>query len=186
MLPVSGLRTLLLAVEVDALSERFDADMVAALGPQLDQEVDKGSLSLTAYAVAYCQVGNPAGRQLQIRLIGETGEALDALAHKTFARGALKLMHRPAQMLSLIHICVASDKPLIAVSTPFRVRFSCRTASSGWGEIAPASITGINASRIFARPPFSAGRLQLARLSKRHPASPVLMNSRRVVIAAVP
>ena len=101
MLPVSGLRTLLLAVEVDALSERFDADMVAALGPQLDQEVDKGSLSLTAYAVAYCQVGNPAGRQLQIRLIGETGEALDALAHKTFARGALKLMHRPAQMAGL-------------------------------------------------------------------------------------
>lgn len=97
MLPVSGLRTLLLAVEVDALSERFDADMVAALGPQLDQE----TLSLTAYAAAYCQVGNPAGRQLQIRLIGETGEALDALAHKTFARGALKLMHRPAQMAGL-------------------------------------------------------------------------------------
>ena len=41
MLPVSGLRTLLLAIEVDALSERFDAAMVGVLGAQLDTPGDE-------------------------------------------------------------------------------------------------------------------------------------------------
>jgi hypothetical protein len=97
MLPVSGLRTLLLAVEVDALSERFDAEMVAVLGKRLDQD----GLTMDDYAAAYRQVGDRDGRELQIRLIGETGEALDALAHKTFAGAALKLMHGPAQLAGL-------------------------------------------------------------------------------------
>lgn len=97
MLPVSGLRTLLLAVEVDALSERFDAEMVAVLGKRLDQD----GLALDDYAAAYRQVGDRDGRELQIRLIGETGEALDALAHKAFAGAALKLMHGPAQLAGL-------------------------------------------------------------------------------------
>ena len=97
MLPVSGLRTLLLAVEVDALSERFDAEMVAVLGKRLDQD----GLTMDDYAAAYRQVGDRDGRELQIRLIGETGEALDALAHKAFAGAALKLMHGPAQLAGL-------------------------------------------------------------------------------------
>lgn len=97
MLPVSGLRTLLLAVEVDALSERFDAAMVTALGEQLDAP----ELDPAAYAAAYRAVGDRAGREVQIRLIGETGEALDALARKAFVRGALKMMHGPAQMAGL-------------------------------------------------------------------------------------
>ena len=96
MLPVSGLRTLLLAVEVDALSERFDAAMVEVLGSALDR-----NLSESAYAAAYCDVGDRAGRLLQIRLVGETGEALDALARKPFVRGALKMMHGPAHLAGL-------------------------------------------------------------------------------------
>lgn len=98
MLPVSGLRTLLLAVEVDALSERFDARMVEVLGKRLDKE---DGLSSESYASAYRRVGDRAGRELQIRLIGETGEALDALSRKTIVRGALKMMHGPAQMAGL-------------------------------------------------------------------------------------
>ena len=58
MLPVSGLRTLLLAVEVDALSERFDAEMVVVLGKRLDQD----GLALDDYAAAYRQVGDREGR----------------------------------------------------------------------------------------------------------------------------
>lgn len=96
MLPVSGLRTLLLAVEVDALSERFDAAMVRVLGPQID-----GGLSPDDYAEAYRTVGDRPGRETQVRLIGETGEALDALAHKPFVRGALKMMHGPANLAGL-------------------------------------------------------------------------------------
>ena len=97
MLPVSGLRTLLLAVEVDALSERFDAEMVAVLGKRLDQD----GLTMDDYAAAYRKVDDRDGRELQIQLIGKTGEALDALAHKAFAGAALKLMHKPAQLAGL-------------------------------------------------------------------------------------
>lgn len=97
MLPVSGLRTLLLAVEVDALSERFDAAMVGVLGKLLDGP----QLAADSYAEAYREVGDRDGREVQIRLIGETGEALDALARRPFVRGALKLMHGPAQLAGL-------------------------------------------------------------------------------------
>jgi hypothetical protein len=97
MLPVSGLRTLLLAVEVDALSERFDAAMVQVLGDRLDAP----TLSEAAYAEAYRVVGDRAGRETQIRLIGETGEALEALARKSFVRAALKMMHGPAHLAGL-------------------------------------------------------------------------------------
>lgn len=97
MLPVSGLRTLLLAVEVDAISERLDAAMVGVLGKRLDKE----GLSAEAYALAYRKVGQRDLREVQIKLVGETGEALDALSRKAFARGALKMMHGPAQMAGL-------------------------------------------------------------------------------------
>ena len=97
MLPVSGLRTLLLAVEVDALSERFDAAMTRVLGPLLDEP----SLSEADYGNAWREVGDRAGRETQIRLIGETGEALEALARKPFVRGALKMMHGPAHLAGL-------------------------------------------------------------------------------------
>lgn len=110
MLPLSGLRTLLLAVEVDALSERFDAEMVAVLGKRLDQD----GLTLDEYGAAYREVGDRNGRELQLRLIGETGEALDALAHKTFARGALKLMHGPAQVAGLGELHVFLERGLNA------------------------------------------------------------------------
>lgn len=96
MLPVSGLRTLLLAVEVDALSERLDAAMVHALGERLDVELDEAS-----YASAYREVGERQARLEQIRLIGETGAALDAVARKPLLRGLLKMMRGPAQAAGL-------------------------------------------------------------------------------------
>ena len=97
MLPVSGLRALLLAIEVDALSERFDGAMVGVLGAQLDG----AGMDEAAYADAYRKVGDRPGRESQIRLIGETGEALDAFAQKPFVRMALKMMHGPAKMAGL-------------------------------------------------------------------------------------
>ncbi len=97
LLPVSGLAALLLAIEVDALSERFDAAMVGVLGAQLDTP----EMSDEAYASAYREVGDRPGRETQIRLIGETGEALDAFAQKPFVRMALKMMQGPAKMAGL-------------------------------------------------------------------------------------
>ncbi len=96
MLPVSGLKTVLLAVELDALSEQLDAAMVDTLGQILDR-----GLSGEDYAEAYRTVGQRPLRERQVILIRDTGEALDALAHKSFVRGALKMMHGPAQLAGL-------------------------------------------------------------------------------------
>ena len=96
MLPLSGMKTVLLAVEVDALSERLDAAMVAALGARLEKGIGDED-----YAVAYRKVGCRDERERQIDLIEATGEALDALARKSFVRGALKMMRGPAHLAGL-------------------------------------------------------------------------------------
>lgn len=96
MLPLSGLKTVLLAVEVDALSERLDAAMVAALGAKLERGIGPAD-----YAAAYRRVGRREERERQLELIGATGEALEALSKKAFVRGALKMMHGPAHLAGL-------------------------------------------------------------------------------------
>lgn len=96
-LPLSGLTTLALAVELDALSEDLDAGMVDALR----QQGKISHIDASAYAKAYRLVGRRASRLRQIQLIVDTGEALEALACKPWISGALKLMRGPAHMAGL-------------------------------------------------------------------------------------
>lgn len=96
VLPLSGLQALLLAAEVDALSERFDGAMIDVLGNRLD-----APLSRADYAEAYRQVGDRAGRTHQIDLIRATGDLLSTLAHKPGLGTLLKTMRRPAQLAGL-------------------------------------------------------------------------------------
>lgn len=96
-LPLSGLRTLALAVELDALSEDLDAGMVDALR----QQGKISHIDTTAYAEAYRLVGRRTSRLRQIQLIVDTGEALEALARKPWVAGALKLMKGPAHVAGL-------------------------------------------------------------------------------------
>lgn len=96
-LPLSGLTTLSLAIELDALSEDLDACMIDALHA-------RGRASCiddAAYAEAYRSVGRRASRRRQIRLIVDTGEALEALARKPLVAGALALMRGPAHVAGL-------------------------------------------------------------------------------------
>ncbi len=97
MLPGSALRTIVLAVELDALSEELDSAMVAVLCRAGQIEC----IDEDAYAAAYRSVGCQAERQRQIQLIQETGEALDRVARKPLLNGMLKLMRRPAQLAGL-------------------------------------------------------------------------------------
>ena len=97
MLPESALRTVALAVELDALSEELDSAMVAAL--RSSGGIDR--IDEDHYAAAYREVGCPAGRLRQIELIRETGEALDRLARKPLLSGMLKLMRTPAHLAGL-------------------------------------------------------------------------------------
>lgn len=96
-LPLSGLNTLALAVELDALSEALDAGMVDALRRQ----GKIGAINASAYADAYRLVGRRAARLRQIQLIVDTGEALEALARNPWIAGALMLMKGPAHMAGL-------------------------------------------------------------------------------------
>lgn len=97
MLPASALRTVALAVEVDALTELLDSAMVAQL--RMLQRID--SIDEDAYAAAYRTVGHQPERRRQIVLIRQTGEALEKLAQKSLLSTVLKLMRRPAHLAGL-------------------------------------------------------------------------------------
>lgn len=97
MLPASALRTLALALELDALTEALDAAMVGELrGAGRIATIDED-----AYAAAYRRVGRRAERERQIALIRGTGEALEKLAGKAVLSGVLRLMRRPAHLAGL-------------------------------------------------------------------------------------
>ncbi|MFA7290643.1 MAG: hypothetical protein WC023_00210 [Rhodocyclaceae bacterium] len=96
-LPLSGLSTLALAIELDALSEDLDAGMVDVLR----QRGKASTIDEVAYALAYRTVGRRSARLRQIQLIVDTGEALEALARKPWVAGALALMKGPAHLAGL-------------------------------------------------------------------------------------
>lgn len=97
LLPVSALKTIALAVEVDALSEQLDAAMVA----ELDAAGAIAAIDQTAYAAAYRRVGRRDDRLRQIALIRTTGDALERLSGKPLLSTLLALMRGPAQLAGL-------------------------------------------------------------------------------------
>ncbi len=99
-LPASGIRTIALAIEVDALSEELDAAMVA----ELRRARAMANITEKAYAEAYRRCGKRAQRELQLKLIGEIGEALAALVRKPLVHAALRLMRGPAKLAGLAEL----------------------------------------------------------------------------------
>jgi hypothetical protein len=95
MLPGGALSVIADAVELDALCESLDADMVAALA------FDGQDISDRTYGDAYRQVGRQADRIKQITLIKDLGETLDHLARLPMVKGTLHRMHLPAKLLGL-------------------------------------------------------------------------------------
>lgn len=97
MLPASALRTIALAVELDALTELLDSAMVFELrAAGRIEDIDEN-----AYAAAYRAVRRRPERQRQIVLMRETGEALKQLAQKSLLTTLLKLMRGPAHFAGL-------------------------------------------------------------------------------------
>ncbi|HMM54689.1 MAG TPA: hypothetical protein PKC23_06700 [Candidatus Desulfobacillus sp.] len=97
VLPAAGIRTLALAVEVDALSEELDA----AMAVELRRAGAGANIGDDAYAAAYRRCGRREARELQISLVGETGEALALLVRKPLVHAALRLMRGPAKLAGL-------------------------------------------------------------------------------------
>ena len=99
-LPASGIRTVALAIEVDALSEELDAAMVA----ELRRARAMAKIGEKTYAEAYRRCGRRAQRELQLELIGEIGEALAALVRKPLVHAGLRLMRAPARLAGLAEL----------------------------------------------------------------------------------
>lgn len=99
-LPAAGIRTIALAIEVDALSEELDAAMAA----ELRRARAIANISEKNYAEAYRRCGKQAQRELQLKLIGEVGEALAALTRKPLIHAALRLMRAPAKLAGLLEL----------------------------------------------------------------------------------
>jgi hypothetical protein len=99
-LPASGIRTVALAIEVDALSEELDAALIAALRRAGAMD----GLDAAAYARAYPRAGHRQERERQLKLIGEVGESLAALTRKPLVSAALRLMRAPARLAGLAEL----------------------------------------------------------------------------------
>jgi hypothetical protein len=95
VLPVPGLETVCDAIELNALSESLDADMLAVLQRKVF------ALDEAAYAEAYRTVGRRPERERQIALISHLGTSLDKLTRKPFIGSALSMMRKPATLAGL-------------------------------------------------------------------------------------
>jgi hypothetical protein len=95
VLPEPGLATVARAIELNALSESLDGDMVEALGERAN------AIDERAYCGAYRRTGRRQDRQRQIDLIALLGQALDALSRQRFIGMSLRTMRRPAQLAGL-------------------------------------------------------------------------------------
>jgi hypothetical protein len=95
MLPTRALETLLHAVQLDEMSERFDSEMARRI-----------SLPVTAsnYADVYASVASEAERERQIEVVDEIGMALDKLARFPMLSAMLHMMKGPAEMWGLSHL----------------------------------------------------------------------------------
>lgn len=94
ILPASAIHTLAVGVELDLLSESLDAAMVQALLAAGQTAVT--GISDADYAKAYRACDNRRGREAQIALILQIGNAIDSLTRKPLLRAAIALIKGPA------------------------------------------------------------------------------------------
>lgn len=99
LLPVSAVKTLALAVELDCLSEELDAAQIGAL--RASQATGPLVIDAPRYAAAFRRCANRPARERQIALVREIGGALDALARKALIARAVDLMRAPAHAAGL-------------------------------------------------------------------------------------
>ncbi len=88
LLPREGLESLCLAVELETLSQKLDADVARAL--------PEGAITVERYAQAYRAAGRRADRARQIVLTSEIGDYLDRIVRKPMVRALVKLARSPA------------------------------------------------------------------------------------------
>jgi len=95
LMPVSALKTIAEAIELDALSESLDRQMAERLGDRF---------ASSDYIDAYCQVASRAERESQIVHIQSLGESLCELARVPLIGGTLAMMRAPAKLAGLYEL----------------------------------------------------------------------------------
>jgi len=95
LLPEAGLRSIGLALELDALSEELDARLLAALG---DRPALRGGIQEADYCEAYRRCDNYPSRKHQIGLFCGVGGTLAQAVEKPMIYSLLRGMRRPARL----------------------------------------------------------------------------------------
>jgi hypothetical protein len=111
VMPGPALHTISIGIELHAISQELDLDMVAVLWGEMDL---KNGLNAESYAEAYRRCGNLDARRRQIRIVREVGQSLDSVVFKPFIYNAVKLGRGPAKMAGLLALHDFIERGFIA------------------------------------------------------------------------
>lgn len=100
VMPGPALHTISIGIELHAISQELDLDMVAMLWGEM--KID--TLDAEAYAEAYRRCGDIDARRRQISIVREVGESLDSVVFKPFIYNAVKMARGPARMAGLTEL----------------------------------------------------------------------------------
>jgi hypothetical protein len=88
LLPAQALRAMMLAIELEVLSQELDADVVRGL--------PAGPITVETYAEGYRRAGRRPDRERQIELLGTIGTYLDHVVQKPIIRALVRFARGPA------------------------------------------------------------------------------------------
>jgi len=101
VMPGPALQTISIGIELHAISQELDLDMVAVLWGEMGL---KNGLDAERYAEAYRRCGNLEARRRQVSIVRLVGESLDSVVFKPFIYNAVKLGRGPAKMAGLLEL----------------------------------------------------------------------------------
>lgn len=111
VMPSAALMTISIGIELHAISQELDLDMVAMLWGEMGID---DTLNAERYAEAYRRCGNIDARRRQITIVREVGESLDSVVFKPFVYNAVKLGRGPAKMAGLLDLHDFIERGFIA------------------------------------------------------------------------
>jgi hypothetical protein len=88
LLPAQALHSLMLAIDLEILSQELDAEVARKLAP--------GEITVEKYAEAYRRAGRRRDRERQIALLDTIGGYLDQVVKKPIIRGLVRMSRSPA------------------------------------------------------------------------------------------
>jgi hypothetical protein len=111
VMPSAALHTISIGIELHAISQELDLDMVAILWGEMGMS---NGLDADSYAEAYRRCGNIEARRRQISIVREVGESLDSVVFKPLVYNAVKLGRGAARMAGLLELHDFIERGFIA------------------------------------------------------------------------